>query len=125
MGDEHDEHLLHDRRFHPDYSDGACRSPVPRCGSVCHAIEEKCTASVWRVARGDGCGFVGRGFTGAGLGALLARRGALAPAVVRSARGECGGGIERVLLAASVGRTLSPSASVVVLPKSDFHGFYC
>ena len=33
---------------------------------------------------------------------------------------QCG----RVLRAASVGRTLSPSASVVVLLKSDFHGFY-
>ena len=35
---------------------------------------------------------------------------------------ECGAGLEGVLLAASVGRTLSPSASVVVLLKSDFLG---
>jgi len=39
-----------------------------------------------------------------------------------AARGE---NVEGVLFAASVGRTLSPSASVVVLPKSDFLGFYC
>ena len=38
-----------------------------------------------------------------------------------AARGECG----RVLLAASVGRTLSPSARVVVLLKSDFLAYYC
>ncbi len=36
-------------------------------------------------------------------------------------RGECGG----VLLAASVGRTLSPSASVVVLLMSDFLAYHC
>jgi hypothetical protein len=30
-----------------------------------------------------------------------------------------------VLIAASVGITLSPPACVVVLLKSDFHGFYC
>ena len=40
-------------------------------------------------------------------------------------RGECGGGIEPVLLAASVGRALSPSASVVVLLKSDFLAYFC
>ena len=33
--------------------------------------------------------------------------------------------VDGVLFAASVGRTLSPSASVVVLLKSDFLGFYC
>jgi hypothetical protein len=33
--------------------------------------------------------------------------------------------VEGVLRAASVGRTLSPSASVVVLLKSDFLGFFC
>ena len=33
--------------------------------------------------------------------------------------------VDGVLLAASVGITLSPSASVVVLLKSDFHGFFC
>jgi hypothetical protein len=38
-----------------------------------------------------------------------------------AARGECGG----VLLAASVRRALSPSASVVVLLKSDFLAYYC
>ena len=38
-----------------------------------------------------------------------------------AACGECGG----VLRAASVGRTLSPSASVVVLLKSDFLAYYC
>jgi hypothetical protein len=45
-------------------------------------------------------------------------------ALVGAARGECGasGG---VLFAASVGRTLSPSASVVVLLKSDFLAYYC
>ena len=30
-----------------------------------------------------------------------------------------------VLIAASVGRTLSPSASVVVLLKSDFLAYFC
>ena len=34
---------------------------------------------------------------------------------------QCG----RVLRAASVGRTLSPSARVVVLLKSDFLAYYC
>ena len=38
----------------------------------------------------------------------------------RAARGRA----EGVLAAASVGRTLSPSSSVVVLLMSDFHGFY-
>jgi hypothetical protein len=33
--------------------------------------------------------------------------------------------VDGVLRAASVGITLSPSARVVVLLKSDFHGFYC
>jgi len=33
--------------------------------------------------------------------------------------------VEGVLLAASVGRTLSPSAGVVVLLKSDFLAYYC
>jgi len=33
--------------------------------------------------------------------------------------------VDGVLRAASVGITLSPSASVVVLLKSDFLGFYC
>jgi hypothetical protein len=42
-----------------------------------------------------------------------------------AARGECGGRVERVLLAESVGLGLSPSARVVVLLKSDFLGFYC
>jgi hypothetical protein len=35
------------------------------------------------------------------------------------------GGLGRVLLAASVGITLSPSASVVVLLKSDFLAYFC
>jgi hypothetical protein len=41
--------------------------------------------------------------------------------------GECGARAwtEGVLIAASVGRTLSPSASVVVLLKSDFLAYYC
>ena len=34
-------------------------------------------------------------------------------------------GLWAVLLAASVGRTLSPSARVVVLLKSDFLAYYC
>ncbi len=34
-------------------------------------------------------------------------------------------GVLGVLFAASVGRTLSPPASVVVLLKSDFLGFFC
>ena len=42
-----------------------------------------------------------------------------------AARGECGANIEAVLLAASVGRALSPPASVVVLHMSDFLGFFC
>ena len=33
--------------------------------------------------------------------------------------------VDGVLRAASVGRTLSPSASVVVLHKSDFLAYYC
>ena len=33
--------------------------------------------------------------------------------------------VDGVLRAASVGRTLSPSAYVVVLLRSDFQGFYC
>ena len=32
---------------------------------------------------------------------------------------------DRVLIAASVGRTLSPPASVVVLLKSDFLAYFC
>ena len=36
-----------------------------------------------------------------------------------------GAGVEGVLRAASVGITLSPSASVVVLLKSDFLAYYC
>jgi hypothetical protein len=39
--------------------------------------------------------------------------------------GECGARAWAVLLAASVGRTLSPSARVVVLLKSDFLAYYC
>ena len=35
------------------------------------------------------------------------------------------GGFGLVLLTASVGRALSPSASVVVLPKSDFLAYSC
>ena len=35
-----------------------------------------------------------------------------------------GGGADGVLLAASVGRTLSPSSRVVVLLKSDFLAYY-
>ena len=42
-----------------------------------------------------------------------------------AARGECGAGDGAVLLAASVGITLSPSASVVVLLMSDFLAYYC
>ena len=42
-----------------------------------------------------------------------------------AARGECGDSIEGVLLAASVGRALSPSASVVVLHRSDFLAYFC
>ena len=42
-----------------------------------------------------------------------------------SARGECGARAEGVLLAASVGRTLSPSARVVVLLMSDFLAYFC
>ena len=42
--------------------------------------------------------------------------------LMRKSRDGAGGG---VLLAASVGRTLSPSASVVVLLKSDFLAYYC
>jgi hypothetical protein len=33
--------------------------------------------------------------------------------------------VDGVLLAASVGRTLSPSASVVVLLMSDFLAYFC
>jgi hypothetical protein len=33
--------------------------------------------------------------------------------------------VDRVLRSASVGRTLSPSASVVVLLMSDFLAYYC
>ena len=33
--------------------------------------------------------------------------------------------VDGVLLAASVGRTLSPPASVVVLLKSDFLAYFC
>jgi hypothetical protein len=33
--------------------------------------------------------------------------------------------VDGVLFAASVGRTLSPSASVVVLLKSDFLAYFC
>ncbi len=33
--------------------------------------------------------------------------------------------VDGVLVAASVGRTLSPSASVVVLPMSDFLAYFC
>jgi len=35
------------------------------------------------------------------------------------------GRVGGVLFAASVGVALSPSAYVVVLLMSDFHGFYC
>jgi hypothetical protein len=42
-----------------------------------------------------------------------------------AARGECGVRVEGVLSAASVGITLSPSACVVVLLKSDFLAYYC
>jgi hypothetical protein len=42
-----------------------------------------------------------------------------------SAGGESGDRVEGVLRAASVGRALSPSASVVVPPKSDFLAYYC
>ena len=48
------------------------------------------------------------------------------------AAGLVGGGVvllaasvDGVLLAASVGRTLSPSARVVVLLKSDFLAYFC
>jgi hypothetical protein len=41
-----------------------------------------------------------------------------------AACGECGARSWAVLLAASVGRALSPSASVVVLLKSDFLAYY-
>ena len=57
----------------------------------------------------------GRALALGGLGGFgLGRQGVLFAASV--------GG---VLRAASVGLALSPSARVVVLLKSDFHGFYC
>jgi hypothetical protein len=51
-------------------------------------------------------------------GTLVSRRGG-------AASGECGDRVERVLIAASVGITLSPSARVVVLLKSDLLAYYC
>ena len=43
----------------------------------------------------------------------------------RTAGGQGGPGVGGVLLAASVGLALSPSASVAVLLKSDFLAYYC
>jgi hypothetical protein len=51
-----------------------------------------------------------------GCGVLLA---ASVDGVLRAAS------VDGVLFAASVGRTLSPSACVVVLLKSDFLAYYC
>jgi hypothetical protein len=67
------------------------------------------------------------------LGGLRGWSGVLLAASVEGccACGECGGvlRVRRVwrgaARAASVGRTLSPSASVVVLLKSDFLAYYC
>jgi hypothetical protein len=69
-------------------------------------------------AAGFGCawGLAGMGAVG---GECQAKGGGAA------ARGECGARAWGVLRAASVGITLSPSARVVVLLRSDFLAYYC
>jgi hypothetical protein len=69
----------------------------------------------------------------ANIGIVHALDGALQPLGVfggegrggGAVRGSCGATVEGVLLAASVGIALSPSARVVVLLKSDFLAYYC
>jgi len=60
---------------------------------------------------------------GLGLGRCCSRR-VWGWGLCGAVRGECGAGACAVLLAASVGIALSPSASVVVLLKSDFLAYY-
>ncbi|CAM2162921.1 hypothetical protein BLAT2472_120076 [Burkholderia latens] len=54
-GDTHDD-LLHDRRFHPVDSDGACRSAIPRRGAVRNPVPSQPAARArchsWRRCRG-------------------------------------------------------------------------
>jgi hypothetical protein len=66
------------------------------------------------------CGFGGRARGECGRAVLLAA--SVGEVLGGAARGECG---RAVLLAASVRLALSPSASVVVLLKSDFLAYYC